>query len=86
MLAGIGQSGFVVMQTTIATTSSSPAMRGRAMGAVALSIGMLPLGLLYLGLMAEWIGAPRAVAYNSLAFLFIMLLVAAFQPGLRKVA
>ncbi|MCH8086589.1 MAG: MFS transporter [Chloroflexi bacterium] len=86
LLAGLGQSGFVVMQTAIPTTTSSPAMRGRAMGAIALAIGMLPLGMLYLGLMAEWIGAPRAVTYNCLAFLVIMLFAAAFQPGLRKVA
>ena len=85
LFAGLGQSGFTTMQTTIATTASSPEMRGRAMGAVAMVIGSLPLGMLYMGGLAEWIGAPRAVTYSSIAFLGVVLLTAATQPGIRKV-
>ena len=85
LFAGLGQSGFTTMQTTIATTASSPEMRGRAMGAVAMVIGSLPLGMLYMGGLAEWIGAPRAVTYSSIAFLGVVLLTAATQPGIRRV-
>ena len=85
LFAGLGQSGFTTMQTTIATTASTPEMRGRAMGAVAMVIGSLPLGMLYMGGLAEWIGAPRAVTYSSIAFLGVVLLTAATQPGIRKV-
>ena len=85
LFAGLGQSGFTTMQTTIATTASTPEMRGRAMGAVAMVIGSLPLGMLYMGGLAEWIGAPRAVTYSSIAFLGVVLLTAATQPGIRRV-
>ena len=85
LFAGLGQSGFTTMQTTIATTASSPEMRGRAMGAVAMAIGSLPLGMLYMGGLAEWIGAPRAVTYSSIAFLVMVLVTAATQPGIRRV-
>ncbi len=85
LFAGLGQSGFTTMQTTIATTASSPEMRGRAMGAVAMAIGSLPLGMLYMGGLAEWIGAPRAVTYSSIAFLVVVLVTAATQPGIRRV-
>ena len=85
LFAGLGQSGFTIMQSTIATTASTPEMRGRAMGAVAMAIGALPLGMLYMGGLAEWIGAPRAVTYSSLAFLAVVLLTAATQPGIRRV-
>ena len=85
MFSGLGQSGFTTMQTTIATTASTPEMRGRAMGAVAMAIGALPLGMLYMGGLAEWIGAPRAVTYSSIAFLAMVLVTAATQPGIRRV-
>ena len=84
LFAGLGQSGFTTMQTTIATTASTPEMRGRAMGAVAMVIGSLPLGMLYMGGLAEWIGAPRAVTYSSIAFLGVVLLTAATQPGFGR--
>ena len=85
LFAGLGQSGFTTMQTTIATTVSSPEMRGRAMGAVAMAIGSLPLGMLYMGGLAEWIGVQRAVTYSSIAFLAVVLITVATQPGIRRV-
>ena len=85
LFAGLGQSGFTTMQTTIATTVSSPEMRGRAMGAVAMVIGSLPLGMLYMGGLAEWIGVQRAVTYSSIAFLGVVLLTVVTQSGIRRV-
>ncbi len=85
LFAGFGQGGFTTMQTTIATTASTPEMRGRAMGAVAMAIGSLPLGMVYIGALAEWIGVQRAVTYSSVAFLAVVLLTAVTQPGIRRV-
>ena len=55
------------------------------MGAVAMAIGALPFGMLYMGGLAEWVGVQRAVTYSSLAFLAVVLITAATQPGIRKV-
>ena len=86
LLSGLGSAGFATMQTAIPATAAAPAMRGRALGAVALAIGVLPLGMVCMGSLAEWLGAPRAVTYSCIAFLLLILLTAASQPGLRKVA
>ncbi len=83
-LAGLGISGFVTFQTTITITAAEPEMRGRAMGAVSLGVGFLPIGMLYTGALAEWLGAPTAVAINTLACIVILLIVSALLPGLRR--
>ena len=84
VVVGLGMSGFATMQMTIAVTIPEPAMRGRAMGAVAFGIGLLPLGMLYMGLLAEWIGAPSALAYSALSYVVILLVVTLTQPVLRR--
>ena len=84
VIAGFGVSGFATMQTTITMTTAEPRMRGRAMGAVTLAIGLLPLGMFIVGALAEWLGAPRAVTISSLAGLGIILAVVVSQPELRR--
>ena len=85
-LTGLGLAGFGTMQRAIPITTADPEMRGRAMGSVALAIGLLPLGMIYVGTLADRFGAPAAVAYNSLACLVLVLVVAVIQPGLRQPA
>ncbi len=65
VVTGLGTSAFGTMQSTIILTRSSPAMRGRAMGLLAMAIGSAPLGALETGLLVELIGAPMAVAANA---------------------
>ena len=83
-IAGLGLSGFATMQTTITTTVAQADMRGRAMGVLVLAVGAMPVGIAYVGFLASHIGAPMAVGVNSLACVFFLLAVLAFQPGLRR--
>ncbi|MDQ3702967.1 MAG: MFS transporter [Chloroflexota bacterium] len=62
---GLGTSAFGTMQSTIILTRTSPVMRGRAMGLLAMAIGSAPFGALEMGLLVERLGAPLAVAANA---------------------
>ncbi len=85
-LAGLAQVGFSIMQSSVILVESSDEMRGRAMGALVLAIGMGPLGRLQVGGMAEIWGAPWAVG-SMAAFAFIViaavviLLTGFYRPG-----
>ncbi len=65
VLAGIGQSGFSVMQSSIILRSASDAMRARMIGALALAIGGGPLGRLQIGGLATILGSPLALALSA---------------------
>jgi MFS family permease len=80
LLIGIGNSGFSTMQSTIILLSTSPGMRGRALGVMGLCIGATPLGLLELGAMAEVFGARTAIALNAMAGLCLLLPVLISTP------
>ncbi|HEX2324893.1 MAG TPA: MFS transporter [Chloroflexota bacterium] len=62
---GLGTSAFGTMQSTIILGRTSPAMRGRAMGLLAMAIGSAPIGAFLTGLMVERFGAPLALAVNG---------------------
>lgn len=81
---GFGVAGFATMQTTLSVVYASPEMRGRAMGAVALGIGMLPVGMALVGVLAEAFGAPRALGTTALLATGLILAVGVFQPALRR--
>jgi MFS family permease len=65
LLTGLGTSAFGTMQSTIVLSRAAPAMRGRAMGLLALAIGSAPLGAFEMGLVVERFGAPAAVGVNA---------------------
>jgi MFS family permease len=84
VLVGLGTSGFAAMQTTITVTQADPEMRGRAMGAVALGIGVLPLGMAFVGGLAELMGAAEALGLTSLIGLGFIVMVLIVQPAVRR--
>ena len=84
IVAGVGIGGFASMQTTLSVLHASPAMRGRAMGAVALGIGALPLGMALVGALAEAFGAPMALGMTASLGFVLILAVGVFQPALRR--
>jgi MFS family permease len=84
VLIGLGTSGFAAMQTTITVTQADPEMRGRAMGAVALGIGVLPLGMAFVGGLAELMGAAEALGLTSLIGLGFIVMVLIVQPAVRR--
>ena len=85
VLVGLGTAGFAAMQTTITVTEADPQMRGRAMGAVALGIGVLPIGMAFVGGLAEFMGAAEALGLTSLIGFGLILVVVLLQPALRRV-
>ncbi len=71
-LAGLGQVGFGTMQSTIVLHSAPEELRGRAMGAVSLAIGVGPIGTLMAGALAETLGAERAILTLSATGLLVI--------------
>ena len=72
------------MQWTVTTSSVPGRLRGRAMGAISLAVGIVPLGAASLGVIAELVGAPAAVLLTASTggVLVVVLLLAA--RGLRE--
>jgi hypothetical protein len=85
-LCGIGIAGFAVMQSTIFFLIAPAAMRSRVMGMVTVSIGAGPIGMLQVGLLADWLGAPIAVAVIAGEGLLALALAVLLWPELRQPA
>jgi hypothetical protein len=88
IVAGVGQAGFSIMQSSIILVESTDEMRSRAMGALVLAIGSGPLGRVQGGAMAVAWGAP--VAIGTMAFCAAAGIVAVawglrgYLPALRR--
>ena len=64
---------FGATQGALTMTCVPDAMRGRAMGLLSMAIGALPLGMYGLGELAEWLGAPAALAgFNAVGLLALL--------------
>lgn len=79
--SGVGQAGFSIMQSSIILVEAPDAMRGQAMGALVLAIGMGPLGRLQSGAMADLWGAPWAVGSMAIFAGLATLAVALWAKG-----
>ena len=81
-IAGVGQAGFSIMQSSIILVEATEQMRSRAMGALVIAIGVGPLGRVQAGAMAAAWSAPVAVfcmaASGALATLAVVLLLLGF--------
>jgi predicted MFS family arabinose efflux permease len=85
LAAGLGFAGFAAMQSTIVLAAAPPALRSRAMGVVSVCIGGGgPLGILHVGLLADWLGAPGAVALSAIEGLIALALAAWLWPELLR--
>ncbi len=85
VLAGIGQSCFALMQSSIVLLTASDEMRDRAMGVVMIGIGSDPLGKLQTGFLAESVGAPMALGLQAGLSALLVAGVALVLPRLWKV-
>jgi len=83
-VSGLGLAGFGSMQSALVYTSASPELRARAMGLLAVCIGMGPIGVLHVGFLADWLGAPAAVTVTAVEGLIALLVAAALWPELRR--
>ena len=84
-MIGLGFSGFAAMQSAILLTHTPREKRPVLMGVLTLCIGAGPIGLLHVGLLAEWLGAPRAVAITTLEGLVALAIAVLSWPELRGV-
>lgn len=75
VVAGLGQAGFSIMQSSIVLVEASDEMRSRAMGALVLAIGSGPLGRVQGGAMAAVWGAPLAIGSMALSAVVAIALV-----------
>jgi MFS family permease len=87
-LLGVGLAGcaFDTLQQTLLQENVPEDMRGRAMGAWVLAIGMGPVGSLYLGAVAGTIGAPLAVGINGAVVVLLAISTAMFLSRVRRLA
>ncbi len=80
LVTGAAWGGFSVTQSTLMLLASPPAVRSRAMGALAICIGLAPFGMLHLGWLAERLGAPTAVAISAAEGAVAVILVMGVFP------
>ena len=78
-LAGVGQAGFSVMQSSIILLKTTDEMRTRVMSTVVLAIGFGPAGQAQGGAIAEAWGAPLAVSTMALSAIVAMTVVVVLQ-------
>ena len=71
------------MQSAILLSNTPSEKRPLLMGVLTLCIGAGPIGLLHLGVLAEWLGAPRAVAISAIEGLVVLALAVLVWPELR---
>jgi MFS family permease len=83
-VAGFGMTSFATMQTTLVVASAAPEMRGRALGALSISIGSGPLGALHMGVLAGSLGAPLATSISATEGIVVLALVGLMWPVLRR--
>ncbi len=83
LVAGFGLAGMSVMQPVMALEAVGPRLRGRAMGAVSLGIGIQAPGMLLMGTVAQAIGPRQSVAGMALIGVLVVFLHRRLFPVLR---
>ena len=83
-LAGIGMSGFAIMQIVMVLQATPSELRGGAMGMVALAISASPIGLLVVGQLAETFGPQSALRLWSGLGAIVIFTLYWCLPGLRR--
>ena len=84
VLSGIGHSGFSASQSALMIAYSDPTMRSRTMGVLAVCIGTQPFGILLLGVIAEFYGAPIAVAISASLGTALLIWAGYKWPAIRR--
>lgn len=81
---GFGMAAFATMQSAIMIYASSPEMRARVMGSVAMFIGIGPIGQLNIGALADLIDPRTAILLTGTVGLVTLLAAAVVFPILRS--
>lgn len=77
---------FAATQSALVMTSVDPSLRGRAMGLLAMAIGMLPIGMTALGELAEAAGAGTALIVSNIVGLLCLALWLARRPQVWEIS
>jgi MFS family permease len=77
IFSGFIGSVFYSTNQILVQLATSEEMRGRVMGALAVSFGLQPVGALFIGALAQQIGAPLAVTAGSMVSTLCTILIAA---------
>lgn len=81
---GMGQTGFMALNTTLLQTNASDEMRGRVMSIFYLNRGMVPLGTVAAGFASEWIGVQSTVAIMGSGVVLLALYAWLRVPRIRQ--
>ncbi len=81
---GCGMAGFAACQSPLIFLNSTPAFRSRALGLLAMCVGVGPFGFLQVGLLADVIGARAAVTVIACEGLLALAAVAIIWPEFRR--
>jgi MFS family permease len=84
LFAGLGVAGFGTMQGTLVMLSAPPALRGRMMGLLTMSIGVAPFGILHAGFLADSLRASTAMSIMAAEGLALIALVLICFAGFRR--
>ncbi|MBL8689130.1 MAG: MFS transporter [Rhodospirillaceae bacterium] len=84
VLLGLGSSAFATMQSTVMLTAAPPEQRSRMMGVLSSTIGTGQIGYLHIGILADYLGAPWAVAISMTEGLILLALCVKFWPALWR--
>ena len=88
-LSGAFNSLSQITNLTLLQSAVPEELRGRVMGVFSLTYSLIPLGGLQVGVLAEWLGAPTAVAIGggvAVVFAMVLALRAGFAREVRKAA
>ncbi|MFN8537273.1 MAG: MFS transporter [Thermomicrobiales bacterium] len=77
IFSGFIGSVFASTNQILVQLATSEEMRGRVMGALAISFGLMPVGALLIGTLAQQFGAPLAVTVGAMASTLCIALIAA---------
>jgi MFS family permease len=83
-LGGLANEVYIVLISTILQLKLPDELRGRVMGIFGLTWSFTPLGGTLAGAIAEFAGAPAAVALGGFLVAAMGLLVALTRPGIRE--
>ncbi len=84
IMLGIGSAVFATMQSTLMLTHAPADQQSRMMGVLSTCIGIGQIGHLHIGILADWLGAPAALAITAIEGMAALLLCLWFWPAMLR--
>jgi MFS family permease len=81
---GLLGTGYLAINNTLVQSNVPHEMLGRVMSIYVMTFAMMPLGTLPLGAVSEAVGAPLAIGAGGIIVVLFTLVMAVFQPRLRR--